>query len=108
MNSAVRLEDEVKKLRAANIRVGKKKQKRKSYVGDKEVESVAEVQQAREERIERVEEEVIAVEENTSTEPVRPPRMCSMCRSTEHTTQTCNLRGNFNYNSLLIINLMRC
>jgi hypothetical protein len=96
MNEKVLLADEVTKLRAANARVVKKRQKKKSYVGNKEVRSVAEVQQAQEQHTERVEEEIVTVEETTSTQLVRPLRMCSMCRSTEHTARTCNLRGNFN------------
>jgi hypothetical protein len=95
MNEKALLTDEVRKLRAANARVVKKRQKKKkSYIGNKEVRSVAEVQQALEQRVERVEEEIVTVEETTTTQLVRPLRMCSICRSTEHVARTCNLRGN--------------
>jgi hypothetical protein len=92
INEKALLTDEVRKLRAANAK--KRQKKKKSYIGNKEVRSVAEVQQALEQRAKRVEEEIVTVEETTTTQLVRPLRMCSICRSTEYTARTCNLRGN--------------
>jgi hypothetical protein len=37
----------------------------------------------------RVEEETIAVENSNITGSVRAPRMCSVCRSIEHTARAC-------------------
>lgn len=89
MHSAVILTAENKKLRAANERVKRKRQKKKVYIGKGEVLSAQEVQEAQGGSSNREEREIQLVEENNPISSVRAPRMCSICRSLEHTARTC-------------------
>jgi hypothetical protein len=89
MHSATILAAENSKLQTANEKVRKKRQKKKSYVGKGGVLSASEVQETQRGPGIEVEEEiqvVQAVQQPTST---RAPRMCSICRSLEHTARTC-------------------
>jgi hypothetical protein len=89
MNQVTLLKEENKKLRAVNERVVKKRQKQKSYIRNRGVLSVADAQEAQGVGKSRVEQETIAVENSNITGSVRASRMCSVCRSIEHTARTC-------------------
>lgn len=89
MHSATILAAENKKLRAANKKVKKIRQKKKLYVGRGGVLSVSEVQES---QIQTVVEEGGGIQTNKESnlaQPIRAPRMCSVCRSLEHTARTC-------------------
>jgi hypothetical protein len=89
MHSVTLLAAENRKLRTANEKIRKKRQKKKSYVGKGGVLSVAEVQEPQ--RGVEVEENlsVPVVEEPGQPTRTRAPRTCSICRSLEHTARTC-------------------
>jgi hypothetical protein len=86
MHSAVLLAAENQRLRTANEKIQKKRQKKRSYVGTGGVLSAAEVQEA---------QRGVVIEENAGMQAVeqpslaRAPRMCSICRSLDHTARSC-------------------
>ena len=80
---------ENKKLQAANKKVQKKRQKRRSYVGRGGVLSAQEVQEAQRGGEIRVEGENQVIEQEATPALVRAPRICSICRSLGHTARTC-------------------
>jgi hypothetical protein len=89
MQSATILTAKNKKLRAANKKVQKKRQKRRSYVGRGGVLSAQEVQEAQRGVEIEVEREIQVVEQVAALASARAPRMCSICRSLDHTARTC-------------------
>jgi hypothetical protein len=89
MQSATILAAENKKLRVANERVKRKRQKKKSYVGQGGVLSAQEVQEAQRGVGNRIEGSIHEVEQPSQPGPSRAPRMCSICRSLGHTARTC-------------------
>jgi hypothetical protein len=89
MHSATILAVENRKLRAANEKVKKKRQKKKSYVGRGGVLSAIEVQEAQRGSRTEVEVEIPVVGQPSHDVLPRAPRMCSICRSLEHTARTC-------------------
>lgn len=89
MHSATILAAENTSLRAANERVKRKRQKRRSYVGKGGVSTAIEVQQGPNQAIIEVEEEVQLVQQPQVRVSNRALRMCSICRSPEHTARTC-------------------
>ena len=89
MQSVTLLAAENKKLQAINEKVKKKRQKKKSYVGKGGVLSAREVQEAQREVENRGETEIEVVEQPGHSRPLRAPRMCSICRSLDHTARTC-------------------
>ena len=92
MHSATILVAENKKLRAANEKVKRKRQKKRLYVGKGGVLSAQEVQEAQREVGGRVEDEIQVVEQEATLAPIRAPRLCSICRSSGHTARTCSER----------------
>jgi hypothetical protein len=96
MQSVTLLAAENKKLRAINEKVKKKRQKKKSYVGKGGVLSAREVQEAQREVENRGETEIEVVEQPGQSRPLRAPRMCSICRSLDHTARTCLERQRIN------------
>ena len=89
MQSVAILAAENKKLQAANKKVQKKRQKRRSYVGRGGVLSAQEVQEAQRGGEIRVEGENQVVEQEATLALVYAPRMYSICRSLGHTACTC-------------------
>lgn len=89
MQSATLLAAENRKLRAANEKVKKKRQKKKSYVGRGGVLSAREVQEAQREVVIEENARMQAVGQPNQPGLARAPRMCSICRSLEHTARTC-------------------
>jgi len=89
MHSATLLAAENRKLQAANKKIRKKRQKKKSYVGKGGVLSVIEVQEGQNRTVIEVEEEIQVDEQPNPAVSVRAPQMCSICRSLEHTARTC-------------------
>jgi hypothetical protein len=89
MQSATILAAENKKLRAANEKIKKKRQKKKSYIGKGGVLTAQEVQEAQRGVENRVETEIEVVQQPSQPGPSRAPRMCSICRSLDHTARTC-------------------
>ena len=86
MHSAILLADENRQLRTENTRQKKKKAQRKSYIAQRGVLTVQEglnrVQGAIPEQIEGFTDQLLQPQ-------IRTPRMCSICRSLEHTARTC-------------------
>jgi hypothetical protein len=89
MHSAAILAAENTSLRAANERVKRKRQKRRSYVGKGGASTAVEVQEGQNQAIIDVEEGVQVVQQPEIRVQNRAPRMCSICRSLEHTARTC-------------------
>jgi len=89
MQSAVILAAENKKLRAANEKVKKKRQKKKSYIGKGGVLSAQEVQEAHRGVGNKVESNIPMIEQPSQPGPSRAPQMCSICRSLDHTARSC-------------------
>jgi hypothetical protein len=89
MHSATILAAENMSLWAANKRVKRKRQKRRSYVGKGGASTAAEVQEGQNQAIIEVEEEVQVVQQPEIKVSNRAPRMCSICRSLVHTARTC-------------------
>ena len=89
MQSATILAAENKKLCAANERVKKKRQKKKSYIGKGEVLNAGEVQEAQRGVVIEGEVGNLVVEQAGQPGPSRAPRTCSICRSLAHTAHTC-------------------
>jgi len=89
MQSVTILTAENRKLRAANEKVKKKRQKKKLYIGRGGVLSAQEVQEAQRGVGIEVEKEVQVVEQVAAPASIRAPRMCSICRSLDHTARTC-------------------
>jgi len=89
MHNATILAAENKKLRAANEKIRKKRQKKKSYVGKGGVLSVAEVQESQGRPKTNEEVEIQVVRPSNPEVSIRAPRMCSICRLLEHTARTC-------------------
>jgi len=89
MHSAVILAAENTSLRAANKRVKRKRQKKRSYVGRGGASTAVEVQEDQNQAIIEVEEEVQAVQQPEIRVSNRALRMCSICRSLAHTARTC-------------------
>jgi hypothetical protein len=89
MHSAVLLADENRQLRTENERQKKKKVKRRSYIAQRGVLTV-------QEGLNRSQEADLQPIEGFADPPappqVRAPRMCSICRSLEHTARTCAQR----------------
>ena len=69
--------------------LSQKRQKKKSYVGRGGVLSAQEVQEAQRGVGIEVEKEVQVVEQVAAPASIRAPRMCSICRSLDHTARTC-------------------
>lgn len=92
MHNATLLAAENRKLRAANEKVRKKREKRKTYVGKGGSLTALEVQEAQ--RVVAIQEEVEnpVVEQPVQPSRSRAPRMCSLCRSLDHTARTCPKR----------------
>ena len=89
MQSTIILAAENKKLRAANEKVKKKRQKKKLYIGKGGVLSAQGVQEAQRVVGNRVEGDILVVEQPSQPSPSRAPRMCSICRSLDHIACTC-------------------
>jgi hypothetical protein len=90
MHSAVLLADENRQLRGENERQKKKKAKRRSYIAQGGVLTVKEgLNRLQEADLERVEGST----DQLAQSQTRAPRMCSMCRSLEHTARACSQRG---------------
>ena len=89
MQNATLLAAENRKLRAANEKVQKKRQKRRTYVGKGGSLTALEVQEAQRVVViqDKVENQV--VEQSAQPSLPRAPRMCSLCRSLDHTACTC-------------------
>jgi len=89
MHNATLLAAENRKLRTANERIRKKRQKKKSYVGKGGVLSVTEVQEAQIGVEVEENRDIPVVEEPGQPIRTRALRTCSICRSLEHTARTC-------------------
>ena len=89
MHSATILAAENRKLRAANEKVKKKRQKKRSYVGRGGVLSAMEFQEAQRGSRTNIEVEIPVVEQPSRELLSRAPQMCSICKLLEHTACTC-------------------
>jgi hypothetical protein len=92
IESATLLAAENRKLRVANEKVRKKRQKKKAYVRKGGVLSAAKVQEAQTEDIIELQSTIQVFELLRIKAPTREPRKCSLCRSLEHTSRTCSQR----------------
>jgi hypothetical protein len=92
MHNATLLAAENRKLRAANEKVRKKRQKRRTYIGKGGSLTALEAQEAQREMV--IQDEVVnqVVEQPAQPSHSRAPRMCSLCRSLDHTARTCPMR----------------
>ena len=89
MNAATIFVAENTSLRAANERVKKKRRQRRSYVGRGGASAASEVLQGQDRAIIEVEAENEDLNQPVPEVRARAPRMCSICRSLEHTARTC-------------------
>ena len=89
MHSAVLLADENKKLRTANEQQKKKRAVRRSYIARGGVLTIQEGLDRS--QIDYTELEGGVIDQVTTIQS-RAPRMCSVCRSLEHTARTCPQR----------------
>jgi len=96
INQVALLTDKNKKLWVANKRVVKKRQKRKSYLCNRDVLSVAEAQEAQGGSGNRVKEETIVIESSNPIRSIHAPRMCSVYRSLERNARMCPERQQTN------------
>ena len=92
MQSVTILAAENRKLQAANEKVKKKRQKKKSYVGRGGVLSAQEVQESQGGVGIEVEGGNQVVERVVAPALARAPCTCSICRSLDHTARTCSER----------------
>jgi hypothetical protein len=89
MHSAVLLTDENRRLRAANERQKKKRAVRRSYIATGGVLTAQEgFDRSKSSNLQVMGQSIGGVEEQR----IRAPRMCSLCRSLEHTARTCSMR----------------
>jgi hypothetical protein len=92
MHNLVLLKAELQKTQAANKKVLKKRQKKKSYISKGGVLRAREVQEAQRSLISEVEQGSREVKQIAPPLITRAPRTCSLCRSLEHTARTCSKR----------------
>jgi hypothetical protein len=89
MHSAILLADKNRRLRTEIERQKKKKAQRRSYIAQREVlivqEGLNRSQRVDSERVEGFTDQLAQLQ-------IRAPRMCSICRSLEHTARTCAQR----------------
>jgi len=89
MHNATILAAENRQLRAANARVQKKRAKKTVFVGRGGVLTGQEVLEGQNQPVTHDEVRIQVVELPTPSVSIRAPRMCSVCRSLEHTARTC-------------------
>ncbi len=93
MHSAVLLAEENKQLRAENERQKRKRAKRRVYIATGGVLTVREgLNRA---QMSNIGSNSGVVDQVATVQP-RAPRICSVCRSLEHTARTCLQRYNSN------------
>jgi hypothetical protein len=89
MQSAIILAAENKKLRAANEKIKKKRQKKKLYVGKGGVFNAKEVQEAQKRVVKEEEVGNLVVKQVGQFSRSRAPLTCSICKFLNHTARTC-------------------
>lgn len=92
MHSSILLAIENKDLRAANEKVKKKRGIKRSYVGRGRVLTSAEVQETQNQTVISPEVPNVVVQSLETRVIIRASRLCSICRSPDHTARTCSER----------------